>query len=226
MTGWTSDFSTIDNVVMNTFVMLFGEVNVATFQQRNVTTATVLFILFMVMGVIVMLNVLIAMVADSYDKAQSLSRHLFLVYRLELAAELMLVLPSSCTRDADFEPTRGKMLLMLFEVHDSRRTGQLLRIGGPCSFVSADLGYGAGGWLLLLGGGSIFLPLTVPYFMLRLATYVFTGGSERAMARLDPEALLATPRAHADDNEWLGRHAEIVKLVENLLDCLIIRTFK
>merc|ERR1711998_428232 len=55
--------------------------------------AVALFVCFIILVVIMMLNVLIAIVSDSYENAMVRSRQLFLRSRLELAAELELILP-------------------------------------------------------------------------------------------------------------------------------------
>ena len=126
------------------------------------------FMAFMFLGVVVMLNVLIAIVSDSYDNAQSRSRHLFLRSRLELAAELVLVMPPWLLRDAGYAPCRGDMLSLLLQKHESRATGTLRQIGGLRHFISKQDGYGGGGVLLLVGASTLFLPLAIVYAIVRL----------------------------------------------------------
>ena len=172
----------------------------------------VVFVTFNVILVIVMLNVLIAIVSDSYDKAVARSRHLFLRSRLELAAELVLVLPPGLLRDAGFGLARGDMLSLLLSSRESRADGTARRIGGARHFVSSRDGYGAAGCLFLLCAATVFSPLTLAYAGVRFGARRL--GGDAAAAATTPERLLATPDVKADDDEYLGRIGEIERIVK------------
>ena len=171
----------------------------------------VVFVTFNVILVIVMLNVLIAIVSDSYDKAVARSRHLFLRSRLELAAELVLVLPPGLLRDAGFGLARGDMLSLLLSSRESRADGTARRIGGARHFVSSRDGYGAAGCLFLLCAATVFSPLTLAYAGVRFGARRL--GGDAAAAATTPERLLATPDVKADEDEYLGRIGEIERIV-------------
>ena len=170
------------------------------------------FVLFNVMGVIVMLNVLIAIVSDSYDHAVSRSHHLFLRSRLELAGELVLVMPHCLVRDAGFGLARGDMLSLLLTTRESRADGAPRRIGGVRHFVSTRDGYGAGGAVLLFCAVTTFLPFTLVYAA--VCSGVRRFGGEASAAAVRPEAILATPAVGNDDDEYLGRIGEMEKMIK------------
>jgi len=76
---------------LSVFQMIFGEFQVVWYQAESkglTACSVILFILFMFFVVVVMLNVLIAIVSDSYDFALTRSEKLFLRARLVLVAEL------------------------------------------------------------------------------------------------------------------------------------------
>lgn len=76
---------------LSVYQMIFGDFQIVWFQtetQSLTACSIVLFMLFMFFVVVVMLNVLIAIVSDSYDFALTRSEKLFLRARLQLLAEL------------------------------------------------------------------------------------------------------------------------------------------
>jgi hypothetical protein len=86
-------FGTISESFITLFRMMLGDFDREWFMQRTShvdTYTTLLFVVYMIIVFIVMLNVLIAVVCDNYDYAMSKSRELFLRTRLTLVAGLEL----------------------------------------------------------------------------------------------------------------------------------------
>merc|ERR1711998_41535 len=65
------------------------------------TTGVLFFVLFTFMVMVLLLNMLIAIVSDSYDYAMIRSKQLFLRARIELAAELVVIGYARSTLEAD-----------------------------------------------------------------------------------------------------------------------------
>ena len=207
-----SSFRSPARGLLSLFAMLLGD-----FEQADFATGAslVFFVAFNIIGVIVLLNVLIAIVGDSYDKAVARSRHIFLRSRLELAAEYVLVLPKAMLRDAgeggNAGFARGDMLGLLLSRCESRASGALVVVGGVRHFVGTEYGYGCGGAALLLGAATVFLPVSAGYALARWLAR--RAGGDAAARALDPERLLATPNLKPDDAEYLGRIGEINRMV-------------
>jgi len=72
------------NSYLRTYTILLGEVQVD--QINNSTTLTVLWFLLTLFGVVIMLNVLIAVISESYEKSQESSASLFRSARAEFIA--------------------------------------------------------------------------------------------------------------------------------------------
>jgi len=84
-------FQTFGQAGLSVFQMIMGNFEREWFEADTLNLSALsvfLFILFMFFVVIVMLNVLIAVVSDSYDLAMTRAENLFLRTRLELVAEL------------------------------------------------------------------------------------------------------------------------------------------
>ena len=75
----SSAFNTYVDAFLSTFYMLLGDFDSNTFEEAQLSTsATVLFVLYMFAANIVLLNLLIALMGDSYDKIQMDSNAHFL----------------------------------------------------------------------------------------------------------------------------------------------------
>ncbi|GMI20071.1 hypothetical protein TeGR_g7190, partial [Tetraparma gracilis] len=83
--GWETKFDTIAATGVTLYSMLLGDYDP---DQFPTTYAYAISVVFMFIIVIVMLNVLIAIVSDSYDNAMVKSTELFWLARLELVAEV------------------------------------------------------------------------------------------------------------------------------------------
>ena len=207
-------------VLILMYSILLGEIDAA--REFN-DYAFLFFLAFTFIGVIVLLNVLIAIVSDSYDKAQAKNKSLFGLIRLEVAAELVLIIPHRFLADAALPAARGDMVRLLAgsvpldaapeKEAAARDDAAPAAVGGPRAFVSSTHGYGAGGALFLACMLTVFLPITLLWLGARALTALL-GGDPR---RLDPERILS----HADDDDdeesadvWLGRMGEIERLVK------------
>ena len=87
-------FETVRETLLSVFRMMLGDFQRGWFSTDNdqIDDASVLvFVTFVFVCNIVLLNVLIAVVSDSYDYAQTRAANLFLRARIELAAELVAV---------------------------------------------------------------------------------------------------------------------------------------
>ena len=77
----------------------------------NLTVAAVLLVFFILVVMIVFLNVLIAIVSDSYDLSMAKAEGLFLAVRCELITETALIaslLPTSVPADARRSDDQGE----------------------------------------------------------------------------------------------------------------------
>ena len=84
------NFADIGNTYFSLFLMLMGNLDEPSLFQGKATTY-VLFILYTIIVYIVLLNVLIAIIGDSYDAVLVKSNELFWQARLELIAEISTV---------------------------------------------------------------------------------------------------------------------------------------
>ena len=196
-------YASPQGMMMKMYAILLGEFDEAQYVND---WAFVMFVVFTLVGVIILLNLLIAVVSDSYENAQARSRVLFVRSRLELAAGLVAVFPRRFLRDAGLGQARGDMLRLLWGPKFTTRLGGAEeRVGGVRAFLGEKHGYGAGGWALLACSCTVFLPAVAPWALARCCAGVCGGDASWT----NPERLLATPDPSRDADEWLGRLGEI-----------------
>ena len=158
--------------------------------------ARLFFVAFMLLGVIVLLNVLIAIVSDSYMDAQQRSRNLFAVTRLHLAAEMLLVMPTWMFADAGYVPARGNMTHLLFKKSVTRMSGKPVEVGGIRDFCSSH-GYGRAGLALLVSSITLLLPITAIYGTARFVLGRLVGSDKACW--FNPESLLKMSDIEVDE---------------------------
>ena len=86
--GDPNPFGTMPMTIMSTYTMLLGDFDLDAYPSLY---TKLLFVVFMFIVVIILLNILIAIVSDSYDNAMVKSTELFWKSRLELVAEIKTV---------------------------------------------------------------------------------------------------------------------------------------
>ena len=87
-------FSTFGETLLTMYRMMLGDFERDWFSSKSETVAVVtvmLFIIFTFMVMVLLLNMLIAIISDSYDYAMIRAEQLFLQARIDLAAELVAV---------------------------------------------------------------------------------------------------------------------------------------
>jgi hypothetical protein len=128
---------------LSVYQMIMGQFEVEWYQAESpglTACSVLLFLVFMFFVVVVMLNVLIAIVSDSYDYALTRSEKLFLRARLVLVAELDAL---GLTKTDFLPPLVDKWLQKANKVA-RRGTGGALSLGALFRLQSKDSGGGIG----------------------------------------------------------------------------------
>ncbi|GMI37981.1 hypothetical protein TeGR_g13421, partial [Tetraparma gracilis] len=201
--NWETKFDTIAATGVTLYSMLLGDYDP---DQFPTTYAYAISVVFMFIIVIVMLNVLIAIVSDSYDNAMVKSTELFWLARLELVAEVSTTFKNTIGR-IDYEKVD--------EWAQSRGKGEG-RAAGAFGFLIQQGKKGPMVWLIRI----LCCPITlvyIPFSFLYIVIIVrrllqpFTA-KLAASARSEVTLKLSNPNS-SDDGDWSGRVLDIVRRI-------------
>ncbi|GMI32866.1 hypothetical protein TeGR_g2991, partial [Tetraparma gracilis] len=203
--------------VMLLVIIMFGHALFMVLGTRDegvfpTTYAYAISVVFMFIIVIVMLNVLIAIVSDSYANAMVKSTELFWLARLELVAEV----------STTFKNTIGRIDYKKVDEWAQNRGKMEGRAVGVISFLfQANKWQGAMAWPIRI----LCCPITlvyIPFFILYKFVIVesllqpFTK-KLAARARSEVTLELSNPNS-SDDGDWSGRVLDIVQRINSNTD--------
>ena len=206
---WETKFDTIGSTGVALYSMMLGDYDPDQFESKY---AYFLSAAFMFIVVVVMLNVLIAIVSDSYDNAMVRSNELFWSARLSLVAEV----------STTFKATLENNILVRFDAWAQRRANDNRKATGDRSFSFKLFLFliqkneeGGKAWAIRI----LFCPITIVYFPLFLFyIYAITEPLKAFSSRLKAAAtadivLKLSSNGNDEDGDWSGRVLDIVKRV-------------
>jgi hypothetical protein len=198
--GENQKFATIGGTMGSLYSMMLGNYDPEDFVDYYQYWISVV---FMFMIVIVMLNVLIAIVSDSYDAAMVKSTELFWRARLELVAEIKTTFKIIDHEKLDeFAKRRGR--------NDDGEEGFASQFG--MILIAYDV-KDAKGWairILLFPLSVVLVPLICLYIFALVPAFQKLTGRLRRAATADIDLQLGIGDS---DDEWSGRVLDIVKRI-------------
>ncbi|GMI30895.1 hypothetical protein TeGR_g10828 [Tetraparma gracilis] len=203
--NWETKFDTIAATGVTLYSMLLGDYDP---DQFPTTYAYAISVVFMFIIVIVMLNVLIAIVSDSYDNAMVKSTELFWLARLELVAEV----------STTFKNTIGRIDYEKVDEWAQSRGKQEGRAADMFRFLIQKGEEGPMVWpirILCCPISLVYSPFFILYGLVIVPSLLKPLTKKLAATATSEVTLKLSNPNSSDDGDWSGRVLDIVRRINS-----------
>ena len=218
-------FSSIKNLALRLVGMTLGEYDVDDYSDSWLMLTY--FLSFMLLMTIIMLNVLIAIVSDSYDSVMIRSKKLFLRAKFQIVADMMLMFPNTIQSKDSFKYIGSSLTdKALSFVCQPYGLYPIVKHFWHCEWraISGEYDYEyeidideLPSWkcwwarLLLV----IRIIVLLPFWILHLCSNLI---GELKFSEIDMKKYRDDPNDNDDEDDWLGRALDTERRVKKIVD--------